>query len=41
MNQNVLFYVRGENLNDDRTPETFSFGVPSAAVLGGVRLALP
>jgi len=41
LNQNVLFYVRGENLNDDRTPETFSFGAPGAAVLGGIRLALP
>ncbi|MDQ3580688.1 MAG: TonB-dependent receptor [Pseudomonadota bacterium] len=41
VNQNVLFYVRGENLNDDRTPETFSFGVPGAAVFGGVRVELP
>ena len=41
VNQNVLFYVRGENLNDDRTPETFSFGAPGAAVFGGIRLELP
>lgn len=40
VNQNALFYVRGENLNDDRTPETFSSGVPGATVFAGVRLAL-
>ncbi len=40
VNHNVLFYVRGENLNDDRTPETFSFGAPGAAVFGGIRLEL-
>lgn len=33
-------YVRGENLNDNRTPEAFSFGVPGAAVYGGFRLQL-
>ncbi len=41
VNQNLLVYVRGENLSDDRTQETFSFGVPGAAVFGGVRLELP
>jgi outer membrane cobalamin receptor len=36
----VLFYVRGENINDDRTPEIFSFGARGAAVYGGVRVDL-
>lgn len=35
----LQFYVRGENLSDDRTPDDFSFGKPGAAVYGGVRLA--
>jgi outer membrane cobalamin receptor len=36
----LLFYVRGENLSDDRTPEFFSFGARGAAVFGGVRADL-
>lgn len=33
-------YVRGENLNDDRTPEVFNYAVPGAAVYGGFRWQL-
>lgn len=36
----VLLYVRGENINDDRTPEIFSFGARGAAVFGGIRVDL-
>ncbi|MGH8566839.1 MAG: TonB-dependent receptor plug domain-containing protein [Gammaproteobacteria bacterium] len=36
----LRFYLRGENLNDDRSPETFSFGARGAAVFGGIRLEL-
>jgi outer membrane cobalamin receptor len=36
----LLFYVRGENLSDDRTEEIFSFGARGAAVYGGVRVEL-
>ncbi len=33
-------YLRGENLNDDRTPDFASFGERGAAVFGGFRLEL-
>ncbi|MGH8570539.1 MAG: TonB-dependent receptor domain-containing protein, partial [Gammaproteobacteria bacterium] len=33
-------YLRGENLNDDRTPEIFSLGARGAALFAGVRLDL-
>ena len=33
-------YLRGENLNDDRTPEIFSFGARGVALFAGVRLDL-
>ena len=33
-------YVRGENLNNDRTPEIFSFGARGVALFAGVRLDL-
>lgn len=36
----LSFYVRGENLADDRTPEIFSFGARGAAVYAGVRADL-
>jgi outer membrane cobalamin receptor len=38
ISSHVLAYVRGENLNDDRTPEMFSFGARGAGVFGGVRV---
>lgn len=36
----LLFYIRGENLTDDRTPEIFSIGTRGAAVFAGLRLEL-
>jgi outer membrane cobalamin receptor len=40
LSSHFLLYVRGENINDDRTPEFFSFGARGAGVFGGVRLDL-
>lgn len=36
----LRFYLRGENLNDDRTPEFSSFGARGVALFAGVRLDL-
>jgi vitamin B12 transporter len=36
----LRFYLRGENLSDDRTPEFSSFGARGAAVFAGMRLDL-
>jgi outer membrane cobalamin receptor len=36
----LRFYLRGENLTKDRTPEIFSFGARGAAYFAGVRLVL-
>ena len=36
----LRFYLRGENLTDDRTPDFSSFGARGAAVFGGIRLEL-
>ncbi len=37
----LTLYVRGENITNNQTSDTYILGVPGAAVYGGIRAGLP